>query len=265
MVTADPALRSQLAEILAAGGIPDAELEAKWILEDVPDAQTAVQIAKRRAAHEPLQYLLGTWEFYGLRLYVGKGVLIPRADTETLVDAVLERYRGRKNLRIADLCSGSGCIALALRQHLPNAEITGIENSGTAREYALRNAAYTGLPVPFVQGDVLCPETAAQYRDLDVIVSNPPYLTADDMAHLQAEVRHEPALALAGGKDGLRFYEGITPLWRDALKKGGMLVYEVGIGQADAVSAILSENGFTYTEKIRDLNGVERVVMGVRS
>lgn len=262
MVTPEASLLRGLIEVLRAGGIEDAELEAKWILEDAKTAEQAREIAQRRAAHEPLQYLLGTWEFYGMQMFVGKGVLIPRADTETLVDAVLSALRGIPSPHIADLCTGSGCIALALQAHLPQASVCGIEDSEAAMQYALKNAAYHRLPTRFLHADVLDAQTAAQFHGLDCVVSNPPYLTAADMQNLQQEVRHEPALALAGGPDGLRFYPEIARLWRDALKQGGILAFEVGIHQAEAVGAILAEQGFAEIRRIRDLNGIERVVTG---
>lgn len=264
MVTADIALLRGLIAVLRAGGIEDAELEAKWILEDAETAEQAWETAQRRAAHEPLQYLLGKWEFYGLTLTVGRGVLIPRADTETLVEAVLTRLRGTTAPRIADLCTGSGCIALALKSQRADASVCGVELSTEALGYAAENRSLLGLEVQLVQADVLKAQTAAQLHGLDCIVCNPPYLTAEDMQHLQQEVQYEPASALDGGTDGLHFYREIARLWRDALKQGGILAFEVGIYQADAVSAILRENGFVCIEAVRDLNGIERAVIGTK-
>ena len=249
--------------ILRAGGIEDAGLEAKWILEDAGTPEQAREIAQRRAKHEPLQFLLGKWEFYGMQFYVGEGVLIPRADTETLVDAVLA---GKQQLpekpAAVDLCTGSGCIALALKRHLPQLAVTGIDSSEKALGYAKRNAGYNRLAVQWLCDDVLAPKHS--FAMLDLIVCNPPYLTADEMEQLQTEVRYEPREALFGGADGLDFYRQITAVWRDALRHGGMLAYEVGFSQADAVAEILSENGFSGIEKHRDYNGVERVVLGRR-
>ena len=265
MVNGSADLLRELIAILRSGGIEDAELEAKWILEDIADENKACDIATRRAQHEPLQYLLGAWEFYGLPIRVGKGVLIPRADTETLVDTALERLRDVKNPVIADLCAGSGCIGLAIKSQRRDAEITGIEQSGKALNYAVPNALHLGLDVQFFRGDVLDSNVYRLFRGLDAIVCNPPYLTAEDMAHLQPEVTHEPAEALSGGDDGLYFYREITRLWRDSLNAGGFLAYEVGIGQAAAVAEILRENGYTDIGTVRDLNGVERVVIGYRT
>ena len=263
MNTHDPELLRQLTAILAAGGIEDASLEAKWIAEDTETPAQAEEIAKRRAKHEPLQYLLGAWEFYGLKFAVGGGVLIPRADTETLVDAVLSRVKSIKQPRIADLCTGSACIALALAAHLPAAEITGIELNSPAMAYAQKNRTlHHAENVQLLQADVLDPQTAAAFSGLDVIVSNPPYLTAEDMAHLQEEVRYEPAAALDGGEDGLHFYREITKIWRGALKNGGLLAFEIGCTQAEAVTAILTGNGFTGIETVKDLCGNDRAVLG---
>lgn len=261
----DAALHRELTETLHSGGIEDAELEAKWILEDIPDAERAREIARRRTQHEPLQYLLGTWEFYGLPLLVGEGVLIPRADTETLVDAVLQRTAHIQSPQIVDLCTGTGCIALALKSQRPDADVTGIDISRKALSYAEPNALRLHLDVRFRCGDVTDPAVCGQFRGLDVITCNPPYLTAEDMAHLQPEVTHEPSLALAGGADGLDFYRVLTRLWRDSLRAGGLLAYEIGCTQAKAVAAILSENGFTGIGTVRDLNGMDRVVLGYQA
>ena len=258
----DPDLHRKLTAILKAGGIPDAELEAQWILEDIPDADDALDIARKRAEHQPLQYLLGAWEFYGLPIRVGKGVLIPRADTETLVDAALERLRHISAPKIADLCTGSGCIALALKSQRPDADICGVEKSDAAMAYARKNAESLRMNVSVFAGDVLDAQTAERFAGLDAIVCNPPYLTADDMQQLQEEVRYEPTAALDGGQDGLLFYREITRLWQHALKNGAWLCYEVGIGQADDVAGILAGYAFGDIRKLRDLNGVERVVCG---
>lgn len=258
----DPALHRALTEILSAAGIEDALLEAQWICEDIPDADRALEIAHRRANREPLQYLLGKWEFYGLEMRVAPGVLIPRADTETVVEAVLSCIENRADTSVVDLCTGSGCIALALKKHLPLAAVTGIELDPAAFAIAEENTKRLGLNVQLQRGDVLDPAAAAQFDGLSAVVCNPPYLTDDDMANLQPEVRHEPAMALFGGADGLHFYREITQLWKKSLRPGGLLAYEIGWTQADSVQAILAENGFCDIEAIRDLGGNFRAVTG---
>lgn len=257
-------LFEQVRGILRQGGIEDAALEAKFLLEDIKDPQEALTAAKRRAAREPLQYLLGTWEFYGLTLAIGEGVLIPRQDTETLADCAIAYAKDEDAPKILDLCAGSGCIALALQKHLPRAEITGIEKSGAAAAYAVRNAEKLGLPVKFLTGDVLEERTAAGFRDISLIVCNPPYLSAEDMKHLQPEVAHEPEMALFGGEDGLFFYRKITPLWADTLRSGGCLMFEIGCTQGGAVREILSRNGFGSIQTRKDLGGHDRVVFAIK-
>ena len=256
-------LRTQLTELLAAGGIADAALEAGWILEDIPDAAKALETARRRAAHEPLQYLLGKWEFYGMPFYVGEGVLIPRADTETLVDAVLADVPDCAGQRIADLCTGSGCIAAALAKRMPQTQFFGLDMSPAALSYAEKNTALNHTDnVQLVCADVLDEKTAAQYSGLSAIVCNPPYLTAEDMANLQQEVTYEPASALDGGADGLHFYREITRIWKHSLRAGGLLAYEAGYTQAAQIGEILRENGFVQIRQICDLGGIARVVTG---
>ncbi|MBR5371178.1 MAG: peptide chain release factor N(5)-glutamine methyltransferase [Oscillospiraceae bacterium] len=264
MVRDDFQLRQRLTAILEAAGIENAALEAQWIAEDHPDAAEAEAIAHRRAQHEPLQYLLNYWEFYGLPFKVGEGVLSPRQDTETLVDAVLSRISGKTGLHAVDLCTGSGCIALALKSQRNDLHVTGIELSDDALRYALENAKLLGLDADLRKGDVLDPQTAAQFHDLDLIVCNPPYLTAEDMQHLQPEVAHEPAAALFGGEDGLDYYRNITKLWKDALRIGGILCYEAGMGQAQDVAAIMRNQGFEEIGIIPDAAGIERVILGYK-
>jgi len=224
-------------------------------------------MTQRRAFREPLQYILGEWEFYGMRMFVGKGVLIPRPDTETLVDNVLTWCKHREVSHIIDLCTGSGCIALALKKHLPDVKVSAVEFSEHALSYAKKNARYHRLEIDFLHADVLDELTKSSFLEnpVDIIVSNPPYLDGADMASLQTEVKHEPALALAGGADGLRFYRAITNLWKNALKSGGLLAYEIGETQAHSVSEIMKSHAFRNVQTVKDLAGNDRVVMGEKS
>lgn len=204
---------------------------------------TVNNLAYRRICGYPLQYLLGKWEFFGLPFYVGEGVLIPRQDTETLVETVL-KIKLPENPKILDLCSGSGCIGVSLALNIKNADVTAVEISDKAAEYIKKNAELNNTDLNIVKDDVLSEKTAEIFSGIDAIVCNPPYLTADDMKSLQKEVTFEPETALFGGKDGLDFYRNITKLWKDCLKSGGILAYEIGMGQEDAVMKILEENNF---------------------
>ena len=202
-----------------------------------------------------------------MRMFVGKGVLIPRPDTETLVDSVLTWCKNQEISHIIDLCTGSGCIALALKKHLPNVKVSAVEFSQHALDYAKKNADYHHLDIDWIHADVLDKAIQSVFLEnpADIIVSNPPYLDDIDMASLQTEVKHEPALALAGGKDGLRFYGGITNLWKNILKSGGLLAYEIGETQAHSVSEIMKSHAFQNVQTVKDLAGNDRVVMGEKS
>ena len=238
-------------------------------LEAVPaDAEAMINaMTERRISGEPLQYILGQWEFYGYPFKVGAGVLIPRPDTETLVDNVIQlcRRNGLTSPKIADLCAGSGCIAVTLKKELPLAEVSAVELSQEALPYLRQNAALNEAAVDIIEGDVLAETTAARLCGLDIVVSNPPYLTADEMNDLQAEVGREPSMALAGGDDGLDFYRALTPLWKKSLRSGGFICFEFGMGQHDEVGKILAENGFENIKFTRDLGGIVRTVTAQKS
>lgn len=273
------ALRQQL----RAGGLESPEFEAGCLAEQLfgtawrlmtpqqlaqpltPEEDAALHtLARRRLAGEPLQYLLGEWEFYGLPFAVGPGVLIPRQDTETLVECALQATEGILAPSILDLCAGSGCIGIALAHCLPHARITAVEQSADALRYLQENAALNRTPLHIVKGDVLGPELAASIRGADIIVSNPPYLSAADLAALQKEVQAEPRAALDGGEDGLLFYRQMPALWLESLKPGGRLLFEIGMGQEEAVSGFLARAGYTNLEIFPDLAGISRVVSGRR-
>ncbi len=220
-------------------------------------------LAEKRSKGYPLQYLLGQWEFYGYPFSVGEGVLIPRPDTETLVENVLEicRSNNLKSPKIADLCSGSGCIAITLKKELPSAEVHAVEISETALQYLKKNAELNCADIHIIQGDVLSRGTSEQLSELDIIVCNPPYLTRDDMLSLQKEVTFEPGLALFGGNDGLGFYRAVTELWKDSLKEGGFIAYEFGQNQHDDVKKILAANGYKNIKLSRDTAGIIRTAV----
>lgn len=218
------------------------------------------RMTEKRSAGYPLQYIIGQWEFFGYPFVVDEGVLIPRPDTETLVERVIEicRRNSMKSPIIADLCSGSGCIAITLKRELPDADIYAVELSDSALPYLKENTKLNNTDIHIVQGDVLDENTVYKLPEPDIIVSNPPYLTQDEMDTLQTEVAHEPSLALFGGNDGLDFYRKITALWRNHLKKGGFIAYEFGMGQHGAVEGILRENGFDNIILSPDTAGIIR-------
>ncbi len=272
-------LQNEIREALRKSGMEAYSLEAslllqrvlacdrQWLLLHRQEELTAEQaervrtLARRRAEGIPLQYLLGSWEFYGLEFEVGEGVLIPRPDTECLCDIAIEQI-GERPAVVADLCAGSGCVAAAVQCACGQAQMFAVELSRQALPYLRRNLARNAPQVTVIEGDVLSENTPGLLPKLDVILSNPPYLTAEDMEHLQQEVRQEPALALYGGEDGLGFYRGITRLWKHRLRPDGLLAYEIGINQHTAVAEILRENGFSRIQYEKDLHGVIRVVYG---
>ncbi len=232
------------------------------IADDV--VQTVLNLADKRINGYPLQYIVGQWEFFGLPFYVGEGVLIPRQDTEKLVECVLEQADSLDHSpKVIDLCSGSGCIAISIKKNIPNADVSAVEISEKALDYLYRNDSLNNTALNIFKGDVLDNLFCNQFAKYDIIVSNPPYLTASDMEQLQKEVAFEPESALLGGNNGLLFYSVITDLWKHHLSDNGMIFYEIGMGQETDVANILKENGFTDIHLNTDLNNVVRVVSGV--
>lgn len=219
---------------------------------------------KRLLNDEPLAYVLGEWEFYGLTLQVNKNVLIPRDDTCAVVSlAVNQAIFLQSDPRILDLCTGSGCIGLALATRIKDARVTLADVSKDALAVAKKNITNHKLSgrVSCVQADALSPAPAFLGK-FDMIVSNPPYITGHDMAELPDSVKNfEPHLALFGGRDGLDFYRSIAANYRSALKPGGYLALEFGDGQGDDVCRILEENGYTILERTKDFNDRERAVL----
>ena len=241
-------------------GLDRAKLLAQGEAPLPPDAEERLlALAQKRAAGYPLQYLLGEWEFYGAPFAVGEGVLIPRADTETLCEKAISLL-GEREAVVLDLCSGSGCIAVTIARECPNSRVYAVEKSPEACSYLRINIERNRVPVTAICADALAEETLTQVPACDIIVSNPPYLTAQDMAGLQREVAYEPSMALLGGEDGLQFYRELTRLWKRQLKPGGWLLYEIGMGQESAVREILEQNGLESVCTARDLCGIIRVI-----
>lgn len=230
----------------------------------IPEPQQAAVEAmlSRRLSGEPLQYILGEWEFYGFPFKVGEGVLIPRQDTETLVE--LAEPHLSPNMLCADLCAGSGCIGISLAKRI-GCKFHSYELSDKALGYLKENIALNEVQslVTAINADVLSEETVEAAPMYDAILTNPPYLTAKDMSELMPEVKREPEMALFGGEDGLSYYREILRLWTKRLKNGGFIAAEIGMGQENDVIAIFAENGIEAAAH-KDACGIYRVVCGVK-
>ena len=216
---------------------------------------------EKRISGEPLQYILGEWSFMGFDFKVGRGVLIPRDDTEVVVNLCIDFLENRTDKKTVDLCSGSGAIAVALDK-ISGAKVTAVEIDETAFSYLETNVKENNSSVKPVMADAL--EICDTFADgeLDLIVSNPPYIKSADIETLQKEVQLEPRLALDGGEDGCDFYREIVSRWSRKLKKGGALAFELGENQADAVKALMAEQGFSDFKISLDFGGVQRAIIG---
>ena len=259
----DPSLESR--RLLAcAAGCSDAELIARFFLYAGDEIErTARDLCLRRLEGEPLAYIAGSWDFYGLKMLVSPDVLIPRMDTEVLVSAALGILRGGvPEPRILDLCCGSGCIGCALAHALPTARVILADISREALSLARKNAALHRLSTRCVCLKADAKEgPPIRMEHFDMIVCNPPYVTTAELGSLDPSVRDwEPRLALDGGPDGLDFYRAVPGKWKSVLKDGGTLMFEVGEGQAEPVREILREEGFTSFGSTLDTLGTERVV-----
>ena len=262
-------LINHLFEQLKSNGFESARFEANEIvrsvctsgLSDVEMTSEQVELARSRLElrlkHEPLQYILGEWEFYGLPFKVGSGVLIPRQDTETLVETVLPLIEKGKT-RVFDLCAGSGCIGITLAK-LGGAKVTFFEKSCEAIGYLEQNLRLNNVDATVLQYDVL----GQPYNGkADIIVSNPPYIKTVVLNSLDTEVKYEPSMALDGGEDGLDFYRHISTAWKPSLETGGYLAFEIGFDQGDAVQEIMRSAGFSDVTFKKDICGHDRVVTG---
>lgn len=216
---------------------------------------------EKRISGEPLQYILGEWSFMGFDFKVGRGVLIPRDDTEVVVNLCIDFLKNRTDKKTVDLCSGSGAIAVALDK-ISGAEVTAVEIDETAFSYLETNVKENNSSVKPVMADALKICDTFADGELDLIVSNPPYIKSADIETLQKEVRLEPRLALDGGEDGCDFYREIVSRWSRKLKKGGALAFELGENQADAVKALMTEQGFSDFKISLDFGGVQRAIIG---
>ena len=287
----------EAADFLKRHGIEDAVREAESILNhclgtdrttffrDNPVITENViekidEFLERRSKGEPLQYILGYVDFLGIKIKVGKGVLIPRPETELLAEEAVKVIRSQKlnppfspfakggNGRgtILDLCTGSGCLALTLAKEFPHAQFYGTDISEVAIHYAKENAEINGIKnVTFLKGSLFEPlgELFTIHSSLftfDLIISNPPYIRRDDIRNLQQEIKDwEPVEALDGGEDGINYYRAIIPESRKYLKESGYLMLELGISQADAVRTIAEQANFTDISFKKDYAGIERI------
>ena len=260
---------------LEKGGIENAAFEAQCMLEKLTGYGRASLLAHggdefkrqdeldgmicRRLKNEPLQYILGSWSFCGIELQVGEGVLIPRDDTEVVLNLCLDFLKNKNNAKCADLCSGSGAIALALEK-FAGAEVTAVELSEKAFYFLKKNINNSNTDA--LRDDVLTCHRRFADESFDLIVSNPPYIASRELPQLQAEVQFEPAMALDGGKDGCDFYRAIVRDWSRKLKSGGALAFELGEGQAEAVSAMMEAAGFKNIRTETDFGGTQRAIIG---
>lgn len=284
MVNAGMQPRETLREVearLTAAGCPDADFDAGELFRLVTgqDARladrplTAEQAAKlealtaRRATREPLQYLCGSWPFLDFELAVGPGVLCPRADTEVVAEAAAQMLAGVQAPKVLDLCAGTGCLGLGVKRFCPEADVTCVEKSPEAFRYLKKNAvsALKQGTARAVEGDLFTYWQGLPEGELDLIVSNPPYLTAAEMQQLQPEVAREPAMALEAGEDGLVFYRALAEHYQNALRPGGALALEIGWQQREAVTALLAANGWVDIACRKDYGGNDRCILARRS
>jgi release factor glutamine methyltransferase len=245
------------------------------------------ELLRRRAKREPLQYILGYTEFCGLKIKVGKGVLIPRPETELLVEEAVKivgsllpthpspsrgegkgggenssKITGHRSLSILDFCTGSGCIALALAKEFPDAQVYGTDISEIAIRYAKENAKLNKIKnVAFIKGSLFKP-VKKSLNTFDLIVSNPPYIKKNDIKNLQIEIKDwEPVKALDGGEDGLDYYRAIIPEAKNYLKECGCLMFELGVSQANGVRKMAEDAGFMDISITKDYAGIERILV----
>ena len=268
---------ANIKETLLNAGFPDAAFEAEQLTCGVLKLSAASMhlseeklsggqiealenAISKRLSHQPLQYILGEWEFYGLPFSVGEGVLIPRPDTETLVDAALQFIGDREGLKIADLCAGSGCVGIAVEKHTESCSVFSYEKYPAAFRYLKANIKRNNSKANPVLRDI--EDGPLSDERFDLLVSNPPYIKAEVMRSLQPEVQFEPDTALSGGTDGLHFYREILKKWLSALNVGGAVAFEIGYDQADEVTALMKAAGLQNIQGICDLSGTQRVIIG---
>ncbi|EEP61199.1 protein-(glutamine-N5) methyltransferase, release factor-specific [Sulfurihydrogenibium yellowstonense SS-5] len=229
------------------------------------DAKKLVVLSEKRASGYPMAYLTKSKEFFGLDFYIEEGILIPRPETEILVEKVIEKLQNAKGELIGlEVGIGSGCISVSLLKNIKNLKIIGIDISEKALEITEKNAEIHGVldRLKLFKFDIMNEKmNSLNLPKLDFVVSNPPYIKEEDYQKLQKEVKKEPKEALISGKEGTEFYEKIVNSLKDFLKEDGFFAFEVGIGQAEKVKQILEDNGYKNIEIYKDLAGIDRVII----
>ena len=256
----DRELIKELEAALQSAEIESATFEARQMAEAISKGGISKeQMLRRRLLGEPLQYILGEWEFYGIPMLVGPGVLIPRADTEIVVEKAIELLKDKKGPKVLDVCAGSGCIGIAIAK-TSDAKVSFLEKSDEAIQYLEKNLELNEVCGKVYKADAL--KQPPMTESFDLIISNPPYIKTADLGSLQKEVQFEPEMALDGGEDGLIFYREIAKNYKPLINRGGNLVFEIGFDEADEVSKILENEGYKDIKAIRDYGGNMRVVIG---
>ena len=244
--------------------ISDADLLLSFEIEITKEQEENIEKAvKKRQECYPLQYILGEWDFYKYTFKVGDGVLIPRSDTEILVETAAEYLKDMDTPRVIDLCAGSGCIGISIAKDFPHSSVTLVEKFESAFHYLEQNVNFNNVKnAKTLKGDVLLGDGNDGVYDL--VVSNPPYIPPNEMNIISPETKFEPETALLGGEDGMLFYKAIIENYKQSLKSGGMLGFEVGINEDKAVASLLSNALFKNITVIKDLNGINRVVTAIK-
>ena len=257
-----PEFEAKLILCRFVGGEPS-ELPLKYAFSVTDeDAAEAYVIAEKRAAGEPLQYLLGQWEFMSLPFFVGRGVFIPSPDTEHLAQAGIDFAKStRAPVRLLDLCAGSGCVGVSVAYYCENVTADLVELYPEAFAYLQKNVSLAGERCRAVNADALSFVPEGKY---DIILANPPYVTADEYALLPADVTAQPKTALTDGDDGLSYYRRLTENAASLLREGGMLAFEIGYKQYEPVSKMMISAGFRHVHPVRDYAGLRRVAVGYR-
>lgn len=259
------ALEARLLIAGAAGKTQEEFLSDLKLYVSASFEEKVASLVQRRLDGEPVAYITGEWEFYGIPLYISRDVLIPRMDTELLAEKAIELLRSHDGVsRVLDLCCGSGCIGVAIASHVPDSRVIMIDNSSRALSVARLNVLKRNLTrtVTCMEADAL-KDPPMMIGKLDLIVCNPPYIATEEVLSLDESVRdYEPWGALDGGEDGLDFYRAIASRWKVLLREHGCIFFECGEGQARDVAEILHENGFGTTVMFQDTAGVDRVVIG---